>query len=361
MLYLVCMNLDSLPDITKLDTKNTLSSISHLADQMEQAWNEVMELTLPDDFAQAKNIVLSGMGGSALGGRMIHSLFAGELRAPFEVVTGYHLPHYVNEETLVIVSSYSGTTEETVAALSEAKERGAKIFVLTTGGELQAQATKNSLCTYNFTPTHNASGQPRLALGYSATAVIALLTKLAFLSVPEESFKETITAVRKLSQMYGVTSPESSNAAKHLARKMKNQIPVYLAAEHLVGVAHAVKNQTNETGKHFAALFDLPELNHHLLEGLKFPAVSHEQLLFILFDSHLYSPRVQKRVKVTEEVIGKNNCTSVIYTLSSENKLTQVFELLTLGSFATFYLAMLAAVDPSQIPWVDYFKDQMGH
>lgn len=355
------MNLDSLADITKLDTKDTLSSISHLADQMEQAWKEVTEMTFPEDFASAKNIVLSGMGGSALGGRMIHSLFAGELRAPFEVVTGYHLPHYVNQDTLVIISSYSGTTEETIANLSEAKERGAKVFVLTTGGVLQLEAEKNAFCMYNFVPTFNASGQPRLALGYSATAVIALLTKLAFLSVPEESFKETIIAVRKFTESFSVLSPESSNLAKHMAREMKNHIPIYIASEHLTGVAHAVKNQTNETGKHFAALFDLPELNHHLLEGLKYPAVSHEQLLFILFDSSLYSPRIQKRVKVTEEVIGKNDCKSIVFKLTSENKLTQVFELLTLGSFMTFYLAMLASVDPSQIPWVDYFKAQMGH
>lgn len=85
-------------EIVKLDVKDTFSSITHLADQMEQAWSEVMELTVPEDFASAKNIVLAGMGGSALGGRMIHSLFSGELRAPFEVVTGYHLPHYVNSE-----------------------------------------------------------------------------------------------------------------------------------------------------------------------------------------------------------------------------------------------------------------------
>lgn len=355
------MNLDSMNEIVKLDVKDTFSSITHLADQMEQAWSEVMELSVPEDFATAKNIVLAGMGGSALGGRMNHSLFAGELRAPFEVVTGYHLPHYVNSETLVIISSYSGTTEETVANLSEARERGAKIFVLSTGGTLAEEAEKHSLCNYTFTPTFNGSGQPRLALGYSATAVIALLTKLAFLSVPEDSFKETILVVRQLSAGFGVSSPESSNAAKHLARQIKNHIPILMASEHLVGVTHAVKNQCNETGKHFAALFDLPELNHHLLEGLKFPAVSHEQLLFIIFDSGLYSPRIQKRVQVTKEVIGKNDCTCLLYKLTSENKLTQVFELLTLGSFMTFYLAMLAQVDPSQIPWVDYFKAQMGH
>lgn len=355
------MNLDSLADIQKIDTKNTLGSISSLADQMQQSWDEMKALTLPPEYAQATHIVVAGMGGSALGGRMLHSLFADGLRAPLEVVTGYHLPNYVGPNTLTIISSYSGTTEETVRNLDEAHSKGAKVFVLASGGQLAEKAKEYQIPSYIFDPKSNPSGQPRLALGYSATAILALLNKLSFLTVSDEDVVSTIESVRGFTKNFSVESGENTNEAKKLAREFKNRIPILVASEHLVGVTHAVKNQFNETSKNFSALFDLPELNHHLLEGLKNPAPARDYIKFLLFQSDLYTDRVQKRYVVTTDVIAKNEAEYMTYKLSGQSKMKQVFELLTLGSFTTFYLAMLYNVDPSQIPWVDYFKEQMGH
>jgi len=355
------MNLDSLIEIQKLDTKNTLGSIGALADQMKQAWDEVSVMEIPEHFASAKNIVVAGMGGSALGARIIHSLHADSLRTPFEVVNGYQLPHYVGAETLMIISSYSGTTEETIKNLDEAIAKGAKVFVLAAGGELRERMIEHSLSGYIFEPKFNPSGQPRLSLGYSTVAIIALLSKLQFITVTAEAMLEAIETVKKTSGSCSVETPENSNIAKRLAKEIKGHMPILVASEHLVGTAHAVKNQLNESSKNFSALFDIPELNHHLLEGLKNPTAARELFKFVTFESVLYSERVQKRFVVTRDVISKNNVAAVSYTLLSSKKLDQAFELLTIGSYTSFYLAMLQSVDPSQIPWVDYFKEQMGH
>jgi glucose/mannose-6-phosphate isomerase len=152
---------------------------------------------------------------------------------------------------------------------------------------------------------------------------------------------------------------EPNNLAKLTAIKLKGRIPVLVASEHLVGSAHAMKNQINEGAKTFSVLFDLPELNHHLLEGLRNPAQAKEYFYFLLFESELYTPRVSKRYPLTKEVIEKNEVEATIIKLTGKNKLNQAFELLAFGEYVALYLAILYGLDPSPIPWVDYFKEKL--
>src|SRR5437016_4960837 len=128
--------LDDLAQIAKLDKGNINGSIEHLPEQIEDAWVAVKNLQIPDDYSRVKNIVVAGMGGSALGGRIVHYLEFRNLRTPIEVTTNYHLPNYVNEDSLVILSSYSGNTEETISAATDALKRRAKVIGIATGGKL---------------------------------------------------------------------------------------------------------------------------------------------------------------------------------------------------------------------------------
>lgn len=353
------MNLNSAAEIEKYDIGKVLRSIKELPLQVEQAWEEMSKINLPEKYKDARQVVICGMGGSALGGRMVDSLYSEAVRGPIEVYTGYHVPQYADGKTLVILSSYSGNTEETIDCFYEALEKNSLVFGLSAGGKLAELLRKEDLPNYIFEPKHNPSGQPRMSLGYSFTSILALLNRTGFITITEEAIKTTILSLKDFISEYGAGSASEKNIAKKLADDLFGKLPVLIASEHLLGVAHAFKNQLNENSKTFSLLFEIPELNHHLMEGLKNPSRAREILKFLFFESNLYSDGVCKRYPLTREVVEKNGYSYNVYPLRSSTKLEQVFEVLALGSFVSFYLAYLYQEDVSKIPWVDYFKEKL--
>lgn len=354
------LDLDSLAEIAKLDSGKILESIRALPDQFAQAWNEVGELTIPDQCRIAKNIIVCGMGGSALGGRVIDSLEFDRIRVPIETVTDYKVPNYVSSDTLVILSSYSGNTEETIWAGHEAYKKGAQIFGITTGGKLGQFLKENNLASYIFDPKHNPSGQPRMGLDYSIAALLAVLCQCDFIHVTEGDLKEITASLTEFIDAYDARVPESENQAKVLAKKLLGKAVAIVASDHLIGICHAFKNQLNENSKTFSMLFELPEANHHLMEGLRFPPKLREVIVFLFFESDKYSEEVQRRYPITTEVVERNGYPTATYTTIAKSRLSQIFEILVFGSYVSFYLAMLNEVDPTPIPWVDYFKQKLS-
>jgi glucose/mannose-6-phosphate isomerase len=353
------IDIDSAEQIEKFDKANIVGSIRQLPMQLRQAWEDVRAEEVPSECPLAKNIVIAGMGGSALGGRIIDSLIPERSRVPIEVFTEFHIPSYVNENTLVIVSSYSGNTQETLSDAHEAIKRKAKVYAITTDGDLAELVEKEGIPNYKFSPKYNPSNQPRMALGYSIGAIIALLSKCEFVHITDEEIEEVTDLMDEFVKDFDIGVSSEKNIAKNITKNLKGKIPVLVASEHLVGSAHAFKNQLNENSKTFSVLFDIPELNHHLMEGLRNPALAKEYLKFLFFESELYSPSVKKRYPITKDVVEKNDVSFLTYKLVGEKKLHQIFELLVLGSFISFYLAALYEVDPSVIPWVDYFKKKL--
>lgn len=352
--------LDDLAQITKLDEGNILGSIERLPEQIEDAWKEIKELDLPESYSSAKNIVVAGMGGSALGGRIVHYLEFRNLRAPIEVVTGYHLPNYVNEETLVILSSYSGGTEETVNNAYDAIKRRAKIIGITTGGKLMEILIGEKLAMYLIDPKNNPSGQPRMGLGYSISSILGILSKLGFINTTEQDIKDSIERTENFVKEFGVRTHTERNLAKKMAEKFTSKLPILISSEHMVGVTHAFKNQLNENSKTFSMHFEISELNHHLMEGLKYPSKARELIRFLFFESKNYYERNAKRYPITQDVVKQNGFEYEVYKMSSANRIEEVFEVLVFGSFVSFYIALLHGIDPSPIPWVDYFKQKMS-
>lgn len=353
-------DLDSLDEINKLDTGNVLTSIEKLGAQIKQAWREVKEGEVPASCSLAKNVIVSGMGGSALGGRIVDSLLADRARVPIEVVTEYNLPNYVKADTLVILSSYSGNTEETLAIAGEALNRGAMVYGVTTGGALAEFLQENGFAGYIYQPTENPSNQPRMGLGYSIASVLAVLAKCEFINLLDSEMEEAIAEAEKLITDYGANVPENENVAKRLAIKLKGKIPVIIASEHLMGSAHTFKNQLNENAKTFGLTFDIPELNHHLMEGLRNPHEVKNLLHFLFIDSQHYSKRVKIRYPITKEVVEKNDIETEVYTTLGSKKIIEIFEILVLSSYVSFYLAIAYDLDPTPIPWVDYFKQALS-
>jgi len=348
------------PAIYKLDRSKIYESILGLPDQVEQAWVEGSNQTLHTKCHLAKNIIIAGMGGSALSGRIIRSLDQYILNVPLEVVTNYRLPNYVGKSSLVILSSYSGNTEETISCAHDALARGAKIFAIATGGTLLSFAKKNNLDYYQIDPRANPSGQPRMGLGYSIIAVFAVLARCGFINFEHKDVEKIGELLDNLTEHFGKDVPLEKNPAKIMADKLHDRAIVFISANHLNGTVHAIKNMLNENSKTFAAAFDLPELDHHLLEGLSFPKNLKDVLHFILINSDHYPKAIQQRLTITRQILTKHGFISTIIKPESTHPTLQAFETLYFGSFLSYYLAMLNHIDPGPIPSVDYLKKELA-
>lgn len=336
----------------------TLESIRALPDQIVDAWLAAdAQLQLPESYKEITNVVFTGMGGSLLGARLIEGVFATEMKLPLVLVNGYDLPGFVDENTLVVCSSYSGTTEETIENARQAIERKAKWVAMTTGGPLKSMAEEAGVPMYAINPTHNPSGQPRMAIGYSITGQLVLAKKLGLIALNED-MKTLADQLRAMQPNWDLMKAE--NEAMQLAKKMANKMVMLIGAEHMAGAAHTVKNQFNECAKHMAARFDVPELNHHLMEGLGHPEKNPDDLFFWLINSDLYHSRTQKRMTITNEVINKQHIETGVWKAQGKSKLEQAFEVIQFGSYVVFYLSVMNKVNPVEIPWVNFFKGELG-
>ena len=362
------MILDDLRAMAKLDKTHMRDSIMELGAQCEQAWKETQQINLqPTTYnLQPNGLAICGMGGSGIGGNIIKYLLGRTLKIPLEIVNEYELPGWVNRHSLVILSSYSGTTEETLTAAREAKHREAKCFAISAGGDLEIWAKKYRVPFYKIVPTHNPSNQPRMALGYSIIGQMGLLVKAGLIhaNLPagkagKADINNIIKTIYTIHTKTGPGIPTKQNPVKQLAQQLQNAIPLLIGAEPLGGNLRTLRNQINENAKHNCFYLLLPELNHHALEGLRFPKAQRRLLRPVLIRSKLYPAVIQKRLAITAEVLIKNGLKPLWLDLRASTPLLQSFELLTLGSWLGFYLAMLHKINPAPIPWVEYFKKRL--
>ncbi len=351
--------LDSRDEMAAIDKSNVLGSIEMQASQIQQIWEEVQKIDVGPHFSEIQNVVVAGMGGSILGTHVIQSIFKDELKIPVIIAPDYTVPHFVNENTLVIASSYSGGTEETLAAVLDAQKKGAKIAGITSGGKLAEFLHENNYPALVFDPIYNPSKQPRMALGYSIFGQMALFARAGVINMTEKEYNDALNIIAQVHLECGANVPQDKNPAKLLAFEMKELIPVIVAAEHLEGNAHVFANQLNENSKTYSEYRIIPEMNHHLMEGLKFPTSNEHNLFFFMVESDLYNKSVERRFELTQEVLEKHNIRVRTHKLVGKTRFEQSFEMMMQGAYTNFYLAMLNNVDPAPIETVDWFKSQL--
>lgn len=345
------INLQDLESLAHLDPENTIASTEKLPEQLEAAWEQVKKIEVPQDYSKISNIIFCGMGASIYGALVVKSLFGEEFPFPTETVSDYHLPKYVSSNTLVVLTSYSGTTEEVLSCAAEGKEKGAKMLILTRGGQLAEFAKANNVPAYIFDGALNPAGVPRLGNGYTIIGLMGLLHKAGIITLDEGMVKGGIEHIRKNIDWIRERS-------MHDAYSLINHTPIVLAAEHLSGNAQILRNQFNETAKTFSAYYLIPDLNHHLMEGLQFPNPSN--LKFLIYQSNNYSPKIKKRVELTIDVVRQNKHTILEYITRGTDKYQDFMEILSLGSYTTLYLGLLYEQNPAVNPWVDYFKKKLS-
>jgi len=355
-------NLDDTAAMKKLDPSGVLESTGMFADQCQQAWEEASALRFPPSYDEVFNIVVCGMGGSRFTPRTIKELFRDRIREPYEIVEDYTVPSYVDSDTLVILSSYSGTTEEVLSCGRDAQARGAKLtgVMKRDGGKVASFLEENGATAYYFEPRFNPCGQPRIGSGYLLLGHLGLLQALGLVDIDTNDVMDAIAYVRTKAKHYMADIPTNENPAKQLAISLKETHPFIVTSEFLRGFGNGFANQINETAKMISDPRHIPELNHHMMEGLKRPETLKQNGFFVFFHSALYSSAIRKRYAITKEVVVKQSIETITIDLHGPTKLSQVLEAYTLSGFTTFYLAMLYDTDPVAIPWVDYFKSKLA-
>ena len=250
------MSLDNPNKIKQLDNGQVAESIQFLPDQIRQVLNEARLIKIPRQYNKATQVVINGMGGSNIGAGIVKSAFADQIRMPISIIPGYQLPAHVNKNTLYIISSYSGTTEEPLSTYQEAKKRGAKVIAITSRGQgrLEKLMIKDNIPGYIFKPLHNPSGQPRLGLGYSVFGLAVMLAKAGIFKIETKKIKNIIADLEIWDRRLRPVIKTKNNQAKQLAAELFNKQPILVAAEFLIGNIRALRNQLCESSKHFTKI-----------------------------------------------------------------------------------------------------------
>lgn len=346
--------IETVEAIRSADPQDMLGRVKDLPKQVRDAWAITRKATLPPQYGDVRSIVVAGMGGSAIGGDLAAALLQDELKVPMQVHRDYGLPGYVGRDTLVIISSYSGNTEETLTGLEEAKRRGAKVLCLTTGGRVAEIARANGypLVTFSY------AAQPRAALGYSLGLVLGVLGRLGFIRDLSVDVETALAEVAKLEER--VHEGARTNDAKKLAIALAGRIPFVYGVGVMGVMARRVKGQFNENAKNWAAYDVMPELNHNAVVGFPEPPVAKESLAVLLLRSERDNPRHQVRWDVTRELLDRAGVPHHTLRFAGASALSEVLQLTYFTDHVTFYAALLNRADPTPVTSIDHLKQRLA-
>ncbi|MBN1375526.1 MAG: bifunctional phosphoglucose/phosphomannose isomerase [Dehalococcoidia bacterium] len=349
-------NLDEQELYSRNDPSCMGAQIRGLPAQCKRAWDKASSFQLPARFSDVDKVVILGMGGSAIGGDLVRALTAHLTRPMISINREYDLPGWVDSKTLVIASSYSGNTEETISAFTQALNSNCRKLVISTGGSVSAMATERDVPV--FTIDHVSS--PRAALGYSLMPLLAVMQLLGFVEGKAAEVESMVALLEKLSGRWKEDVPRTENKAKSLALKMHGKVAVIYGAGILTDVARRWKTQINENSKAWAFFETFPELNHNAIVGYHYPQQLSRDLFVVMLRSPGLHPRTQIRYKVTGELLEKNGIPFEYIDGEGDCPLSNLMSLVLLGDWISYYLAMLYGVDPTPVPEIDILKKRLA-
>mgnify|MGYP004417260781 CR=1 FL=1 len=348
---------DILDNLSVVAQKDPADALGVAASQFQQASFNSQVINAENDGREITAVVVTGMGGSALAALLAKVLLQPELLISFDVSREYDLPNYVNKQTLVIASSYSGNTEETVSSLQQARERGAQIGVVASGGKLIDIATQNGIA-YTTIP---AGIQPRMGVIYNLRG---LLTLLVTFGVIRASWLDELSALSDWleteSAGWKADIPTAQNGAKQLALETIGKSPVFYGSPLTAPLAYKWKISWNENGKNVAFWNQYPEFNHNEFLGW----YSHPiEKPFAIFDikSSFDKPRVAQRMELSDRLLSGRRPHAQDITLKGDSLLAQFLWGSILADFASIYVAILNGVDPTPVELIEKLKQELAN
>lgn len=357
------MNLDDLSRFKQLDPEDMLAHIDGLPDQLQSAWD--MSQTLPLEFADGlrpsasgggslRQIVICGLGGSAIGADLVSAAVMDTCPVPVIVHRDYGLPGFARgPETLVICSSHSGNTEETLDSFETALGNGCRVLAVSTGGKLAEKARAAGALVWQF--AHQ--GQPRAAVGFSFGLILGALSRLGLVPDASEDVAGAVKAMKSQQMALAAESPVPRNPAKRLAGQLVGRWVTVFGAGNLAPVARRWKGQINEVAKAVANFEFIPEADHNTLAGvLHPPEVIPPHVITLFLRAPSDHPRNRLRLDMTRQTYMLEGLNADGYTAKGDSPIAHIWTALHFGDYMAYYLAMAYGVDPTPVAALESLK-----
>jgi glucose/mannose-6-phosphate isomerase len=348
--------LDELENIKKIDSRGMLTLVEKLPDMLEEGWTIADSHNLPKP-EKINNIVMSGMGGSAMGGDIVAYVLRDKVKFPMVVNRNYTCPNFVDGGTLFFALSYSGNTEETISSFKEAAAKKARIICISSGGELKELAAKFKVPFIEIPK----GLPPRAALGYILSAMLNVLYKLGIDSGLKQEIGDSVKLLRQLSKKRGASASSRENEVKQMALKLSGKIPVVLATE---GTTYPAglrwKTQLNENSKVTMLFSVFPELNHNDLVNYSFLKPGEHDFSFVILRDDAELERMKKRIEITKSLIsGFVGGISEVWA-QGRSRLEKLMSLIQFGDYLSVYLAVIAGIDPTPVEIIEKLKKELA-
>ena len=347
------MDLDDLSRFKQLDPQNMLAHVDGLPDQLQSAWDLGQKLALPD-WQGLQTVVICGMGGSAIGADLVSAAVMDTCPVPIFVHRDYGLPGFAKgSETLVICSSHSGNTEETLDSFDHALKNSCRVLAVCTGGKLAEKAKEAGIPIWQF----EHKGQPRAAVGFSFGLILGALSRLGLVPDASEQISGAVRAMKSQAAALTVGSPVTKNPAKLMAGQLMGRWVTVVGAGILAPVARRWKGQINEVAKAVANFEFIPESDHNTLAGLLHPLEVVPPHVITLF---LRAPSDHLRNRLRLDMTRKNYMLEGLnvdgYTAKGDTPLAHIWTALHFGDYVAYYLAMAYGIDPTPVDALENFK-----
>jgi glucose/mannose-6-phosphate isomerase len=346
------INLDDSKIYQRYDPQGMIGHINNMPDFCEKAWQSAMAFELPEDYTGINKVVILGMGGSAIGGDLLSSYVMNEAKVPIFLQRDFTLPAFVDDNTLVIASSCSGATEETLFAFEESFKTGAKKLAINTGGTLKPLALEKNIPVFSY----DYMAPPRAVLPFSLLPILSVLQKLDIIGDKSRDVAEMVGTLRELLKSINTKVPLKDNQAKQLASSLYGHLPLIYGAEILSQVAHRWKTQFNENSKAWAFYEVFPELNHNAVSGYDFPKDLAGKIMIVLLRAPSLSQRIQMRYRLTCKLLDEARIKYYFVDGTGKSPLSHVMSTVMIGDYTSCYLAVLYGTDPSFIKNIDFLK-----
>lgn len=318
-------------------------------DQIKTAYEQAVSSDL--EKLSFSSVVLSGMGGSSNAGKIIASLIELTSTTHFSVYNNYGLPGWVNENTLVVLNSYSGNTEETLSAYDAAKEKGCLVVGVTTGGKIGDLINSGQIKGLVFSAHDtNPPGFPKSGLGLSFGALFGVLTKVGLLNFSQEDLLKALEELSKVRESW-----KSDKTAQWLNGKMG----ILLAGKSFIGPLNAGTNAMCEISRNFTQFYDFPEVNHVLIEATLKPNFVKEKVRYLFFESKFDNQRIKTRFKITKKILDEQGLVYSSVMLQCQSFLGQCLELPHFCAWLGYHLSLLQDTDPGPEPWISKLKEML--
>jgi glucose/mannose-6-phosphate isomerase len=350
--------LDKPEQFSKLDPSGMLQKAMDVPWQFQDARGRVKADPPRINPKGIRTVLLAGMGGSAIGGDVLRTLFWKKAKVQFVVNRHYDLPGWVSQDTLVVGSSYSGDTEETLSVFKAALARKCKVLAVSSGGKLMGEARKRKIAHCEIP----GGLPPRAAFGYSFITLMTALESLGLLPSMEKDFHESLEILLRQGEQYGPLAPTAKNPAKQLARFLFGKLPViYAGQDHLESVGLRWKTQINENAKQAAFFNVVPEMNHNEVLGYSYPEpLTKKMAVILLRHPQGDHPQIKRRFDILRGILKLKTAGVREVQAQGKSLLAQMLSVIYLADFVSVYLAYLRNIDPTPIDLIDQFKKKLS-